>query len=71
MKSIGKEPKSDDKDTDYEADSAVEALIRAEEIKGNKGLMERVQKKLAKKYRAVQSLQDLKDMAAEMDEDDS
>jgi len=71
MKSQPEKPKSDDKDTDYEADSAVDALIRAEEIKGNKVLMERVQKKLAKKYRAVQSLQDLKDMAAEMDEDDS
>jgi len=45
---------------DYEVDSAMEALLRAEEIKGNPEMMALVQKKLASKKQAITSLEDLK-----------
>ena len=44
----------------YEIDSAVDALMRAEEIKGNSALMALVQKKLASKKKAITSLEDLR-----------
>ena len=54
----------------YEVDNAVDTLLRAEEIKGNADLMTHVEKCLAKKYRAIQSVRDLKDAAKELDEED-
>lgn len=53
---------------DYEVDSACEALMRAEEIKGNKELMALVHKKLSKKKTAIKSIQDIREKAANMDE---
>lgn len=53
---------------EYEVDSACEALMRAEEIKGNPELMALVQKKLSKKKKAIKSIQDIREKAANMDE---
>ncbi len=63
-----KEEKKDGFDK-YEIDSAVDALLRAEDVKSDKKLMAACEGALAKKYKAIQSIQDLKDTAAEMDEE--
>jgi hypothetical protein len=55
---------------EYEVDSAVETLIRAEEIKHNPPLMALVQKKIAKKKRAISSIDDLKTARDESFKDD-
>lgn len=55
---------------DYEVDSAVDCLIRAEEIKENEELMKLVNKKIAKKKSAINSIADLKEAYAESEEED-
>jgi hypothetical protein len=54
MKSKPEAPKADE---DFEADSAVETLMRANEIKSNEELMERVKKKAGRKLKALSGLQ--------------
>jgi hypothetical protein len=51
-------PKKDGGDDDYEADRAMDDLMRAEEHKQNKDLMKRVGKKVGRKHRSIQSLKD-------------
>lgn len=63
----GKEGKKK-KIEDYEVDGACEALMRAEEIKGNPEMMALVQKKMAKKKKAIRSIQDMRQHAAMMDD---
>lgn len=67
------EMESDDKEPqEFEVDSAVEALLRAEEIKNKPKLMKKVMEKLTKKQQAISSLQELKDVAyLKSKEDDS
>lgn len=55
---------------DWEVSSALDTLLRAEEIKADAGLVKKVQKQLSKKYKAIKSLKDLKLAAAQMDADD-
>lgn len=50
---------------DYEVDNAVETLLRAEEIKKNKPLMDKVAVKLKVKHQAISSLRELRDVAKE------
>jgi hypothetical protein len=50
----------------YEVDSAVETLLRAEEIKQNKPLMVEVHKAMAKKKKAFTSIASLKAKRDEM-----
>lgn len=54
----------------WEVDSALDTLMRAEEIKSNKKLMMQVSKKLDKKAMAIKSLKDLKMAANAVNEDD-
>jgi glutamine synthetase adenylyltransferase len=49
-------PKSEN---DYEADSALETLTRAEEIKQDKKLMKRVASKAGRKVKAITGLSDV------------
>jgi hypothetical protein len=49
---------------DSEVDSAVETLMKAEEIKGNAELMTKVNEKLGKKESAIKSLAHLRKVAA-------
>lgn len=60
-KSMAAEPAKMDKHKDgghddYEADSAVETLMRAHEIKSNKEMMARVKKKAGRKLAALSGL---------------
>lgn len=66
------------KDDDWEADSAVDTLMRAHEIRSNKELMKRVKKRSGKKLAAleglkkeIKSLDDLKELADEYEEDEA
>jgi hypothetical protein len=51
MKAMPMEPKKYDK---YEIESAVDSLLRAEEIKKDEGLMKHVRKQAGKKVAALQ-----------------
>jgi hypothetical protein len=58
---MGVDPSMKNKDggpDDYEAESAMNDLMRAEEHKSNKDLMKRVSKKIGRKHRSIQSLKD-------------
>ena len=55
----------------WEVDSAVESLLRAEEIKANKPLMKEVMKKLDGKKTAISSLQELRSVADEKNKEAS
>ena len=46
-------------DNDYEADSALDTLTRAEEIKQDNALMKRVAKKAGRKMKAITGLSDI------------
>ncbi len=48
---------------DYEAKEALQTIMRAEEIKGNKELMKRVSKLAHKQKKAINSIADLKEVA--------
>jgi hypothetical protein len=50
----------DGSDNDYEAESALEDLMRAEKHKGNKELMKRVVKRAEEKSGKIRSIADLK-----------
>lgn len=54
----------------WEVDSAVETLLRAEEIKKNAPLMKAVQKKLSGKAKAIRSVQDLRKLGNQMGEEE-
>lgn len=57
MKKSASEPKNTIKDEeDYEANNAVDTLMRAHEIKNNKELMARVKKKAGRKLKALAGL---------------
>jgi hypothetical protein len=55
---------------DYEVKDAADTLMRAEEVKQNPHLMKHVHKHLGKKKKAIRSIQDLKDKAAELDQEE-
>lgn len=46
---------------DWEADSALDTLMRAKDIENNKELMARVHKKIGRKHSSIQSLKDTYD----------
>jgi hypothetical protein len=56
-----KEDKNGDGIPDYEVDSAMETLLRAEEHKKNSKLMDKVHAKLSTKKKAITSIQGLKE----------
>jgi len=66
---VEKEPKKK-KIEDYEVDSACDCLMRAEEIKKNKDLMALVHKKLSGKESTIKSIKELREKAAEMEDED-
>lgn len=73
MKSEPVNPKMPEKKNgfdDYEVKDALETLMRAKEIENNKPLMKEVHKLALKKEGAIRSIQDLKDRAEEMNEED-
>lgn len=55
---------------DYEVNSAMETLMRAEEIKKDPELMKLVQKKAGSKMKSIKSVQDLRDLGNDMDDDE-
>jgi hypothetical protein len=55
---------------EYEVKSAFETLCKAKEIEQDNELMEEVKKLAEKKTKAISSIADLKQKAAEMDEED-
>ena len=60
-------------DKEWEVDSAVETLLKAKEIQADSELMAKVKAKLEKKKKAIESIQDIKDLKnanAEEDEDE-
>lgn len=64
--------KQDDHKYDqYAVQSAMDTLIRAEEIRADAKMMGLVQKELSKKKKAINSIADLKAAAAEMDKEES
>ncbi len=59
--------KDDHKYDEYAVQSAMDTLIRAEEIRSDEKMMGLVNKQLSKKKKAINSIADLKAKAAEMD----
>lgn len=64
-------PKKIDGFEQYEIDSAARTLLEAEEIKMNPKLMKHVLKQLAKKKKAISSLDELRAKANNFSEDES
>lgn len=56
---------------EWEVKEALETLMRAKEIENNPSLMKEVHKLALKKEGAIRSIQDLKDRAEALDEEDS
>lgn len=59
-----------DKAMRYKIEEALETLIKAEEIKGDKELFSAVQDMAKSKQKAITSIADLKELSAEMDNED-
>jgi hypothetical protein len=53
---------------DYEVQSALDSLIRAEEVRGDKALMAEVSKLASKKKDAISSIADLREAYNESDD---
>lgn len=63
-------PEKDSEPQQYEIEDAANTLTRAEEIKKNKKLMPHVHKHLAKKAKAITSIQGLRDHIKSMQADE-
>ncbi len=63
------EPKNKGPDK-WEIENAADCLLRAEEVKSNKKLFALAQEHLGKKAKQIRSIQDIRDAAKNMSEDE-